>query len=679
LKIKVITREAESRRADLIFMRSRRRPFATALPGSTAEAVSRLASSVRLAVHCWPLIRFRELRTPVPLLEMTEQLHTPSSIRSPSLQQRVRDWFAASLGVSEDKKEEIYLQISRSATLIDFSHWSQVLFSAGIATLGLALNSPAVIIGAMLISPLMGPILANGLALAAGDLVLGTRAAVNLFLSCLVAIFFAVVLVTLLPFKEITAEIASRTQPNTLDLVIALFSGAVGSIAICKEVKGIVTSIPGVAIAVALMPPLCVVGYGMGITLSLNPEDGARIARGGMLLFLTNLVAIIFTAMVVFVALHINTEHVKQRVLEWQQNDRESEWVRRMFGKLPLFEKLRIAGSLPGRFAAIVITILLILVPLTQSFLHLKNEIAKKQQENRVRVAAIQLWEENFSRMPDGEPRCYLGQLTLVDREGVLALLLRVFTIKPYTTQERADYTRLVAARIDRPVQSIVVRLIEIPTVSSELLTRAREGVGDASLANDEKRAEDILTIGQLQSNYAQVIETALGDLRLPAPATFVDYEVTTYANTAPRINLVYLSEREIEADGQTLLVDEVRRRFENPEAHVSFERLDTTPVSLTFGHKQTQIETSHAEVLDRFGRQLQRFASLRIDIATGADRTELEGLAEERGRAIVAYLTDKWTINPERIELQSNDLQKREATLEFLTGESASGQRQRP
>jgi hypothetical protein len=154
-----------------------------------------------------------------------------------------------------------------------------------------------------------------------------------------------------------------------------------------------------------------------------------------------------------------------------------------------------------------------------------------------------------------------------------------------------------------------------------------------------------------------------------------VDYEVTTYANTAPRINLVYLSEREIEADGQTLLVDEVRRRFENPEAHVSFERVDTTPVSLTFGRNQTQLETSHAEVLDRFGQQLQRFASLRIDIATGADRTELEGLAEERGRVIVAYFTDKWKINPERIELQSNDLQKREATLKFPAGDSASGQ----
>jgi uncharacterized hydrophobic protein (TIGR00271 family) len=606
---------------------------------------------------------------------MAEQLHNGSNLGSPSLQQRVRDWFAESLGVSREKKEQIYLQISRSATLVDFSYWAQVLFSAGIATLGLALNSPAVIIGAMLISPLMGPILASGMALATGDFVLGTRAAINLLLSCLVAILFAVVLVTLLPFKEVTAEVASRTQPNTLDLVIALFSGAVGSIAVCKEVKGVVTSIPGVAIAVALMPPLCVVGYGMGIALTLNFEDGARLARGGMLLFLTNLVAIIFTAMVVFVALHINTEQVKERVLEWQQADRESASVRRMFGKFPVIEKLRVAGSLPGRFAGIVIIILLILVPLTQSFLHLKQEIANKQQENRLRAAAVKLWEENFSRMPDGEPRCYLGQLSLVDREGVLALVLRVFTIKPYTTQEKAEYARLVAARIDRPVQNVVVRLIEIPTISSDLLTKAREGTGNASLTTDQKRAEEIITIGQLQDNYAQVVETALGDLRLPAPATLVDYDVTTRANTAPRINLIYLSEREIEPDAQTLLSDDVRKRFENPEALVSFERIETTPVSVTFGRNRTQLEVGHTELLDRLGQQLQRFPSLRVELATGADRTEGEEVAQARGQAIVAYLTDQWKITPERIELQSNDLEGREGTLKFTTGDSPSPQ----
>lgn len=167
----------------------------------------------------------------------------------------LRNWLADHLEISPRRKAEIYHSLLDSVSLGDISYWLQVLFSAGIATLGLVLNSPAVIIGAMLISPLMGGILANGLAFAVGDLVLGTRAIVNLAVSCLAAIVFAILIIAPIPFKELTPEIAARTQPNALDLFIALFSGALGSIATAKEPKGVVTSIPGVAIAVALMPP----------------------------------------------------------------------------------------------------------------------------------------------------------------------------------------------------------------------------------------------------------------------------------------------------------------------------------------------------------------------------------------------------------------------------------------
>ncbi|MEP6703961.1 MAG: DUF389 domain-containing protein, partial [Acidobacteriota bacterium] len=215
--------------------------------------------------------------------------------------------FARAVGVSDERKSALFIDLSRAATLKDIVYWLQIFFSAGIATLGLVLNSPAVIIGAMLISPLMNPILASGLALATGEIVLGLRAFFNLFLSCLAAIGFAVFLVIILPFREMTTEIAARMQPNVLDLIIALFSGAVGSVAICRDLKGVVTSIPGVAIAVALMPPLCVVGYGIGLMLSFDTVTGWRIASGGGLLFLTNLVAITLMATIVFLALRIDT------------------------------------------------------------------------------------------------------------------------------------------------------------------------------------------------------------------------------------------------------------------------------------------------------------------------------------------------------------------------------------
>ena len=272
--------------------------------------------------------------------------------------------FAKSLGIEEGRKREIYVEVALAATMRDASYWLQTVFSAGIATLGLVLNSPAVIIGAMLISPLIGPILSGGLALAAGDLIMGVRSGLKLLLSCLAAIFFSVLLVGILPFKELTNEIASRTRPNLLDLGVALFSGAVGSIAICREVKGVVTSIPGVAIAVALMPPLGVVGYGFGLAFSTNAADGMPIARGGGLLFLTNLVAITFTAMLVFLALGIDTESVRQKVQEWYETDHESQLARNFFERIHVSEKVRQVGGFRGRFLMIVVPLILLLIPL---------------------------------------------------------------------------------------------------------------------------------------------------------------------------------------------------------------------------------------------------------------------------------------------------------------------------
>jgi outer membrane protein OmpA-like peptidoglycan-associated protein len=221
-------------------------------------------------------------------------------------------------------------------------------------------------------------------------------------------------------------------------------------------------------------------------------------------------------------------------------------------------------------------------------------------------------------------------------------------------------------------VQSVALRLIEIPTVSSDLLDKAREG-SNTELVTSENRADTVLTIEQLQSNYAQVVETALGDLHLPASATLVDYEVTNSANAAPVINLVYLSEREIESDAQQLLIDEVRRRLESSEAQVTFEKIDTAAISLKFERNQTKIEEKQAEVLDRVAERLKDVSSLRLEISAAADKSEREDVAQERENATVAYLTENAKINSERLDLTVNDEQKREVTMRFKPQKSKS------
>ena len=132
-----------------------------------------------------------------------------------------------------------------------------------VASIGLNVNSAAVVIGAMLISPLMGPIVGAGFGLGIYDFDLLKRALKNLLIATIVGLTVSTVYFFLSPFKETQSEILSRTSPNIYDIFIAFFGGLVGVIAITRVEKG--NPIAGVAIATALMPPLCTAGYGLAV------------------------------------------------------------------------------------------------------------------------------------------------------------------------------------------------------------------------------------------------------------------------------------------------------------------------------------------------------------------------------------------------------------------------------
>ena len=158
--------------------------------------------------------------------------------------------------------------------------------SAGIAILGMLLSSPAVVIGAMLLSPLMGPILGAGFALAEGKFTWLRLCSWALVWGTLCAIGFCAMIVFFSPLQNVTEEIAARTRPNLFDLLVALFSSLAGSYAMIRGRDG---TIVGVAIATALMPPLAAVGFGLA-TLNWTVFGGA------LMLFITNLLTIALTA-----------------------------------------------------------------------------------------------------------------------------------------------------------------------------------------------------------------------------------------------------------------------------------------------------------------------------------------------------------------------------------------------
>ena len=167
------------------------------------------------------------------------------------------------------------------------SHFAAMtLLSAGIAVLGLLLSSPAVVIGAMLISPLMDPIIGLGFAVATFDGTEMRRSGSAHLLGIVLAVAFCALIVLFSPLQTVTAEISARTRPNLFDLLVALFSGLAGTYAMIRGRHG---AIVGVAIATALMPPLAVIGFGIA-TADLP------VLAGSTLLFFTNLMTIAASA-----------------------------------------------------------------------------------------------------------------------------------------------------------------------------------------------------------------------------------------------------------------------------------------------------------------------------------------------------------------------------------------------
>ena len=331
------------------------------------------------------------------------------------------------LGVTAGAKPGVYISLFK-ATRFSVNYVLELLLSAGIATLGLVLNSPAVVIGGMLVSPLMGPILATGLSLAASDIYLGIKCLINLILSILLSVLFSAALVWILPFHSPTGEILARTQPNLLDLGVALFSGLAGSLVVCRGGHGGgVTALPGVAIAVALMPPLCTVGFGIGSGLEWTIISGAG------LLFLTNLAAIVACAFGVFLLVRMGSMDVRKEIghaeLEEAAHDRlyvllQNTKLRSTFGEV---------GQLRWRVLMLLVTLGILFFPLSKSLLQVRDEgVARTAMRDAIRslgppdaflsqqldILPDRIIERLVSTMPIGQDKVRAAERLVIARTG---------------------------------------------------------------------------------------------------------------------------------------------------------------------------------------------------------------------------------------------------------------------
>ena len=201
-----------------------------------------------------------------------------------------------SLDNDNASQDEIYNRLVNGANLRG-TNMCVLILAILIASIGLNMNSTAVIIGAMLISPLMGSIMAIAYGVASGDLTIVRKYSIVFLIQVLISLLTSTLYFCITPISNSTSELLARITPTIWDILIAIFGGLAGIIGMTRKEKSNV--IPGVAIATALMPPLCTAGYGLA-------TKQWHYFFGAMYLFLLNSYFICFSSIAILLLLNVS-------------------------------------------------------------------------------------------------------------------------------------------------------------------------------------------------------------------------------------------------------------------------------------------------------------------------------------------------------------------------------------
>lgn len=439
----------------------------------------------------------------------------------------LRPRFENLLRIDAESKPKVYVQIFDGADLQNLNYWLELFLSAGIATLGLVLSSPAVVIGAMLVSPLMGPIIAAGLALATADLYLGIKSALQLAASIAGSILFAAALVWILPLRAPTAEILARTNPNLLDLGVALLSGLAGSLLVSRSQSpsgGGLSALPGVAIAVALMPPLCTVGFGVGAGFDMP------IMYGASLLFLTNLAAIVASAFLVFALLRMDSPEVRlavaQPLLERASHDRIYHFLE---SRTALSRSFAEIGKLRWRILMLVAAIGVVLFPLSDSLRRLAQELVARDALQR----AVEI-------VTDGRRDTVISERANPYGETITLQLVVTDPVDQQRVEEAEDF---VQRRTQRPARLSVRRVAD-----EQELAQLREGLLAA-----QPQAPTVQGLATIRADLLARLRRPLNSLWPEELACLLDYEIG-FGQHGLKVRLRYVSEKPLEEAAAAIL-----------------------------------------------------------------------------------------------------------------------------
>lgn len=386
---------------------------------------------------------------------------------------RLQHLVATALGVDEGKRmDTVVAMLANNARRVP-GYWIQLFLSMGIATLGLVLDSTAVVIGAMLVSPLMGPILELGMGFAVGSSLLVLRASLRVLLSVALVVAGSALLVLALPFHEVTSEVAARVAPTALDLLIAVFCGLTAAYTTVRPGSDTTAAAAGTAIGIALVPPLCTVGFGLG-------TGAPSLAGGAALLFTANLSAILVLSVLSFLLLGFN--QVIAGGVERDFLARDGTLTQRWAGAVH-----RVLGHVFGSRYGLAMRLLIPAVFLVAVFVPLRRALDEVTWEVRARDALRRIVQEE-------SPRAMQTSL-VVERHRLSVRLFVVGSSARAAALERRIIDRVTSATGVPPDVTIVA----VPDESRMLAAAATEWRAHsteseiAPALNVRRRASDAL------------------------------------------------------------------------------------------------------------------------------------------------------------------------------------------
>ena len=492
------------------------------------------------------------------------------------------------LGLREWDRPTLFRETAEAATDTDLPFWSVLLLSGAIATLGLALDATAVVIGAMLVAPLLGPLLGLSLALAVGDGRLALQTSLTILLGAAGVIALAALLFLVLPFQEVTSEIAARTRPTTLDLGIAIFSGLAGAVVTVSREHRLSASIPGVAIAVALIPPLGVAGFAVGT------GQWAMLA-GPLLLFGANLGGIVLSGMGAFLLVGMHRDDVAETARAWHRTA-DLPGLAGRISRSPLLQRVRVLKSTPARAVLVLAFVAAVAVPLSSS-------LSQVLRETRIDSAATLATREIEAD----------GTASVLSRDVVFSgdavrLRMRVATTEWIDDATRVEVERAASARAGEPVALALEQLIASDSdldAFADLLPTAPAPVASSTAVPESPTA----TLTRLRGE----VDDALAGLALPDSVRALGAEVGL-GSDPPTFRVAYSAPDPLGRDAETILARQVARSLQVPPASVRVVAVTNRPLS----------DAADPAAVDELATFLRNYPALHLVVV--ADSAEAAG-----------------------------------------------------